>query len=76
MLLVLTALRRAEEAREVAVLASATLWGEEEGEEVREARTSAFWRASFLAARTWGSDRGRGRGVAASLMVRKAALAA
>ena len=52
MLLLLTALRRAEEAREAAVLASATIWGEEEGEEAMEARTSAFFRAAFLAART------------------------
>ena len=51
-LLLLTALRRAEEAREAAVLASVTIWGEEEGEEAMEARTSAFWRAAFLAART------------------------
>ena len=42
MLLVLTALRRAEEAREAAVLASTSIWGEEEGEEVVEASASAF----------------------------------
>ena len=41
-LLLLTALRRAEEAREAAVLASATIWGEEEGEEVVEARVRPF----------------------------------
>ena len=76
MLLVLTALRRAEEAREAAVLVSTSIWGEEEGEEVVEASASAFWRASFLAARTWRSDRGRARGVSDSWMVRKATLAA
>ena len=51
-LLLLTAFRRAEEARVATVLASATIWGEEKGEEVMEARASAFWRAAFPAART------------------------
>ena len=51
-LLLLTASRRAEEAREATFLASTTIWGEEKGEEVMEARASAFWRAAFLAAST------------------------
>ena len=51
-LLLLTALRRAEEARAATVLASTSIWGEEKGEEVMEAMASAFWRAAFPAART------------------------
>ena len=47
-LLLLTASRRAEEAREATFLALTTIWGEE----VMEARASAFWRAAFLAAST------------------------
>ena len=49
-LLLLTAFRRAEEARVATVLASTYVWWEEKGEEVMEARASAFWRAAFLAA--------------------------
>jgi hypothetical protein len=47
----LTAFRRAEEVREAAVLASTTIKVEEKGEEVMEARASAFWKAAFLANR-------------------------
>ena len=42
-LLLLTALRRAEEARAATVLASTSIWGEE----VMEARASGFRRAAF-----------------------------